>query len=166
MRNFAYGSNLCRSRMRERVPGATFGSVTRLPMHTLRFHKRSKDESGKADAYFTGDSADEVWGVIVEVPDDERNALDRAEGLGQGYTERDVTVYDLSGEAHQVTAYIADESAIDPSLRPYDWYKMLVVEGARAHGLPEQYIEDLAKTEDLPDPLESRPARPMGTEPC
>lgn len=152
--------------MLERVPGAAFGSVARLPMHTLRFQKRSRDGSGKADAHFTGDGGDEVWGVIVEVPEDERKALDRAEGLGQGYDDREVTVYDLNGTAHQVIAYIAEESAIDPSLRPYDWYKMLVVEGARAHGLPGEYIEELAKTEELPDPLESRPGRPIGTEHC
>lgn len=134
--------------------------------HTLRFQKRSKDRSGKADAHFTGDSRDEVWGVIVEIPEDQRKALDKAEGLGQGYDDREVTVYDLNGEAHQVIAYIAEESAIDPSLRPYDWYKNLVVEGARAHSLPEEYIEGLAKTEELPDPLESRSGRPIGSEDC
>lgn len=34
-----------------------------------------------------------MWGVIVEIPEDQRSLLDKADGIGQGYEYRDVTVY-------------------------------------------------------------------------
>ena len=48
---FAYGSNVCSGRLRERVPSAVPVRVARLLNHSLRFHKRSGDHSGKCDAW-------------------------------------------------------------------------------------------------------------------
>lgn len=160
MRNFAYGSNMCRGRMQERAPDAVFGTVAALPAHVLRFDKRSVDGSGKANALFTGDPADEVWGVVVDVPDDQREGLDRAEFLGSGYLDREVTVYDPTGTQLTAVAYIAEDSHVEPGLRPYDWYLRLVIEGARSHGLPLDYITDLTLIPADPDPAPKRPGRP------
>jgi hypothetical protein len=124
------------------------------------------DCSGKADAFYTGRDSDEVWGVIVDVPDEQREALDKAEGLGNGYDDRRVTVYDVGEMPHDVIAYVAEDSAIDPHLRPYDWYKALVVNGARAHGLPAWYVAHVVGVEEIVDTKESRPGRPKKTEDC
>lgn len=43
MKYFAYGSNLCRDRLLERVPNARYELAARLPEHVLRFQKRSTD---------------------------------------------------------------------------------------------------------------------------
>jgi gamma-glutamylcyclotransferase len=50
---FAYGSNMSLSRLRERVPSAEAVGCFSLNGHDLRFHKLSKDGSGKCDAFFT-----------------------------------------------------------------------------------------------------------------
>ena len=143
MKSFAYGSNLCRGWLLNRVPSATYEVVAQLPEHQLRFHKRSKDGSGKADAHYTGDKNDNVWGLVVNVPDSERGALDRAEGLNHGYEERKVTVHDEEGNSYQVSAYVAAASHIDASLRPFDWYLRLISEGATSQGLPSAYVATL-----------------------
>jgi hypothetical protein len=37
--------------------------------------------------------------------------------------------------------YVASASAIDRRLKPFRWYKTLVLEGAQEHGVPAAYIE-------------------------
>src|SRR6202521_4452027 len=134
---FAYGSNMCTGRLRQRVPSAAPVRVARLLSHSLRFHKRSdKDGSGKADAYFTGEPEDLVWGVVFDIDPAEKPRLDAHEGLGHGYVERLVTVIDLAGGMHPAFTYTAEAGHIDRTLRPYSWYRRFVVEGARQHDLP------------------------------
>ena len=167
MKNFAYGSNLCRDRLLDRVPSARYEFVAYLSGHALRFHKRSNiDGSAKADAFSTGDEEDTVWGAVVNIPDPDRWHLDQAESLGHGYTAEGVTVYDSEGRAHQAVAYLAQESHIDPHLRPYDWYRSLIVDGARARGLPETYVEQIEAVHAIPDPEPGRPYRPPNDRVC
>ncbi len=105
MRNFAYGSNKREGGLKERVPDAEFLHVARLPGHDLRFHKRSRDGSGKCDAFQTGDPEDEVWGLIVDVPDDQRPSLDAAEGLNSGSRAESVAVFASDGQPKDVVVY-------------------------------------------------------------
>ncbi|MEJ2388678.1 MAG: gamma-glutamylcyclotransferase, partial [Chromatiaceae bacterium] len=51
-------------------------------------------------------------------------------------------------------AYVA--TAIEPNLRPYDWYKGLVVAGAMENGLPPAYVEWLRTFDSQPDPDAAR----------
>lgn len=82
-------------RLRERVPSAELIGVSTLAEHSLRFHKVSKkDGSGKCDALFTKDSNDYIVGALFEISESEKEALDRAEGLGYGYQDKKVVVSD------------------------------------------------------------------------
>ena len=45
---------------------------------------------------------------------------------------------------------------IDSTLQPYDWYKRLIVEGARFHGLPEDYITAIEAVSCATDPNSTR----------
>ena len=64
---FAYGSNLCVERILARVRSTRVLTVARLEGHALRFHKRGRDGSAKADAWSSGDPRDVVWGVVYEL---------------------------------------------------------------------------------------------------
>ena len=139
---FAYGSNMSTARMRYRAPSSRFVCIAQLPKYRLRFHKRSKDGSGKCNAIYTGAPADSVFGVVYEIPLNEKAALDRAEGLGRGYNEQRLSVFSSDQRELQVFAYIADMEAIDDDLKPYFWYKDFVLTGAEEHRLPSAYIED------------------------
>ncbi len=156
---FAYGSNMCTGRLRTRVPSAKAQFKAKVSGRSLRFHKRSSDGSGKADAYRTGDMADAVWGVVFEIDPSEKPDLDRAEGLGRGYHQEDIVLTDGEGRQHTMFTYIADGSHIEEGLRPYSWYKRFVIEGARKFRLPEDYIQQIAQEPERQDPDENRDAQ-------
>lgn len=139
MHYFAYGSNMSLSRLRERVPSAEAVGCFVLAGHDLRFHKSSKDGSGKCDAYFTSDSEDIIYGVLFKIDPNEKSALDKAEGLGYGYAEKEVTVRAHDDSSIVATTYIATN--IDENLKPYSWYVNHVLVGAAEASLPSGYIE-------------------------
>ena len=158
---FAYGSNMCTGRLKdkERCPSCKPICVAKLIGHELRFHKLSKkDCSGKADAYKTENDADVVWGVVFSIDEREEKKLNNAEGLGHGYNKSIVEVVDREDTVHQAKIYKADEDVINPNLRPYSWYKRFVIEGARQHNLPEEYINQINQFQATEDPDRSRDA--------
>ncbi len=136
---FSYGSNMSSVRLRERVPSANFFAVAKLFSHELKFHKISKDGSGKCDAHNTGLEEDVVIGAIYKIEKDEKSILDKFEGLGVGYGEKRVCVTSLSGEELRVVTYLAKD--IVEGLQPFEWYKEHVLRGAREHKLPAEYIK-------------------------
>jgi hypothetical protein len=157
---FAYGSNMLLARIRQpdRAPSARVVAIVKLPGHVLRFHKRSRDGSAKCDAYETGSSHDGVHGVVFELDAAGKAALDRVEGVGRGYREKEVRV--TAGEqGWTARTYVAEADHIDRSLRPYAWYRELVLAGAREHALPAAYVERIAAEESVEDPEPRRAAR-------
>lgn len=158
VRYFAYGSNMLTDRLRERVPSATAIGIGQLPGHALRWDKRSgRDGSGKCDAEATSQKDDVVWGVLFEFDPQEKPLLDRAEGVGAGYVEKTVNVLTEEGPVTAVTYCATDK---DPTLRPYHWYKALVIAGAREHGLPASYRSRLELVVTVSDPGAARAGRP------
>lgn len=147
-RCFAYGSNMFTRKMCVPAPSATFVAIGRIPGYVLRFNKKSDDNSGKGNIVGTGNPADEVWGVVFEISDAERTALDKSEG---GYTRTKIDVLSETGTVRSVT-YIAKPDRIDDSLKPYIWCKQFVVRGAEEHGLPPGYVAQLGAVEAMPDP--------------
>jgi gamma-glutamylcyclotransferase len=155
VRYFAYGSNMLTDRLRERVPSATAIGIGQLAGHVLRWDKRSeRDGSGKCDAEATGRPDDVVWGVVFELDSEDKSALDRTEGVGGGYIEKTVQVLTDAGPLTAVMYYAIDK---DASLRPYHWYKALVIAGAREHGLPASYRSRLELVVTVSDA--NRPTR-------
>jgi len=138
--SFAYGSNMPVARLRERCPSARAIGIAELPGHELRWHKRSSDGSGKCDVVASADPDASVFGVLYEIALREKAALDRAEGLGAGYEEIEIEVR-CGGSPVVAKAYLATDT--DSALRPYTWYRALVVAGAKEHGLPAHYVERL-----------------------
>ncbi|MGC2149209.1 MAG: gamma-glutamylcyclotransferase family protein [Candidatus Acidiferrales bacterium] len=156
---FAYGSNMCTGRLRARVPSARSVFITQLSCHTLKFHKRSeKDRSAKADAEYTGRETDVLWGIIFEIDAAQKQQLDDAEGLGIGYEEKTINFKDCTGRAYTASMYFAWQTHIVGNLRPYSWYLRFVLEGAKQHGLPPDYVE-LLEVETTEDPDRARDTR-------
>jgi len=132
-------------RLQRRVPSARALGVGRLPQHTICFHKRSDvDGSGKCTIYPVRDEAGAVFGVLFDVDAAERSDLDRIEGVG--YDARAVTVLTEDGTASDAYTYVARASHLDDALRPFAWYKALVLAGARQHDLPAPYVATLRDT--------------------
>lgn len=151
---FAYGSNMftpwpCQP---ARCPSARAVGIAELRGHELRWHKHSKkDGSGKCDISAAPNSS--VLGVLYEIAGSEKTPLDRAEGKGFGYDEIEVEV--LSG-TNPVRAVTYQATNTDPSLRPYTWYRDLVIAGAQEHGFPVSYIAGLESVPADHDPDRAR----------
>lgn len=149
---FAYGSNMPSARLRARCSSARALARAVVHGHELRWHKASKDGSGKCDLFPTEVSSSAVHGVIYQIDASELPSLDRAEGRGYGYERVELEVT-ADGRAQTVITYKATKT--DSSLKPYSWYHAFVVLGAREHGLPDEYIANLeaVATDIDPDPV-------------
>lgn len=147
----AYGSNLHPLRLRERIASARLLTTAFLPGWALMFHKRSKDGSGKCNIRQGGDG---VHLAVFDISRADKSVLDRIEGVGMGYLRHDV---DVPGVGRCAT-YVAQASHVDDSLLPYDWYRELVLLGARAHAFPPRYVDGIAAVRSQPDPERRRDA--------
>lgn len=138
----AYGSNLHPVRLSLRLPGSRFQGAAIVAGKRLCFHKRSVDTSGKCN-FAAGDSC--IYVAIYELNGHEKAQLDQIEG--SGYTVETIRVTGF-GECF---TYVAARSYIDNRLRPYSWYKQLILAGCEFLEFPADYIatiRDIAATED------------------
>ena len=152
---FAYGSNILKARIQDRVPGAKFISTSILEGHSLRFHKNGMDSSAKCDAFFTAINEDWVWGVIYQIEPEQRVYLDKAEGLGKGYELHCKTLETTQGPL-PCFYYLCQKNYIKNDLLPFTWYKDLVFEGLKEYGAPRKYMEFVKKHPSIKDPDEKR----------
>jgi len=153
---FAYGSNMWRARIEERLGPCRPVATARLEGRALRFHKAGGDGSGKCDAFLTGAGGDVLYGVVYEITAAQRRLLDRFEG--PGYAASRLAVQSRAGVL-DAFAYVAHETVLDPGARPFDWYKALVLEGARRARLPHAYIDRIRAVDAIPDPDPERATR-------
>lgn len=155
---FAYGSNMFTPWLRQpaRCPSARALGIAELRGRELRWHKASKDKSGKCDIPVVPSAS--VLGVLYAIANNEKTPLDRAEGKGFGYEEVEVEV--LSGP-NPVRAITYQATDIDPIRRPYTWYRAFVIAGAREHELPASYIAELEAVPADVDPDRERHDRNM-----
>jgi gamma-glutamylcyclotransferase len=152
----AYGSNMFTAQLIDRVPSARNPRVVELPGYVVRYRKESIDRSAKCDLVLVGGSA-RAYGVIFEIDSNELGKLDEAEGEGQGYRRDQLTVV-VDALELQALVYLADRF-VDDSVSPYDWYRDIVVAGAREHGLPSSYVAEQLNVPARPDPNEGRSGR-------
>lgn len=156
----AYGSNMAESRLRKRVLSANKIGVVALPGHRLTFGNAStKDGSAKCDALVTGDSNDLVHAVLYRMLAAEKNVLDYFEGLGLEYRDAFLNIRLPDGAAAEALIYYATN--LNPSLRPFHWYKEHVLRGALENQLPEEYIARIRAVPSIDDPDPERSAREM-----
>jgi len=145
---FAYGSNLSLERMRARVPSARVMGPGLLRGARLRLDKRGADGSGKAN--LAADRHGCVWGVAYRLSAAHWGDLDAVE---PGYSRVTVEL-ELFGRGVSAETYRSERLTADPVA--FDWYKRLIVEGARQHGLPEDYVRHLEALPARPDPRRLR----------
>jgi AIG2 family protein len=142
-------------RLLERVPSANLLGVAVLDKHRLVFHKKSQDGSSKCNLVHTGGESDGVYGAIYQIDSAHKQALDRFEGNGNGYQDSQLTV-ELHGKEHSCFTYFAQQSYIETNLKPYHWYKNLVVLGAKHLQFPDGYVRSIDLNESVEDPDETR----------
>ena len=141
---FAYGSNMKTERLICRVPSARLVGRARLPEKRLVCNKRSQGRSAKANLETS--PGDVVWGVLFQIDLSELGKLD---GVEVGYQREEVRILDEDGNPLKAHTYISNKLTDDPVL--HDRYKQLIIDGAREHHLPEEYIATLEELPSKPD---------------
>jgi len=132
---FAYGSNLSEDQMRMRCPGSRLLGNARLPGYSLAFTAYSKRrEGGVADIIESPLSS--VWGLVYELTDDDLNALDGFECCPGFYERIEVRV---KADA-PMTAWAYTIVGKEGHVQPADDYIGLIIEGAKEHGFPSEYV--------------------------
>ena len=136
-------------RLHNRISTVRVISFARLEKHKLKFHKKSKDGSGKCDAVYVNNKNNAIYGVAFEITTSQLRLLDKYEGLGDGYEQKEVPIITRDGETLDAITYYATD--IDSSLKPYGWYKEHVLFGANEHGLPADYIAKIKGIDAISD---------------
>jgi len=134
VRYAAYGSNLHPHRLCGRVPSAKLVAATTIPGWGLQFNKRSNDGSAKCNIV---SGSKYVLFALFDIDPGEKPALDKAEGLNDGYEEKSISVLDFG----QCFTYVASQTHIQENLQPYSWYKELVIMGLEYHQAYPDYLE-------------------------
>ena len=159
MKYFAYGSNMLTHRLKQRVSSADFSEVVYLPKYQLVFDKvGSFCGTGKCGIVPSEDNSDLVYGVVFDMDEKQLPDLDYVEGLGNGYERMEVTLFSMRDDK-SISAITYYPTSRDPEVVPYDWYKAIVLKGAREHQLPEAYQDFINSFGTMPDPDEDRAAQ-------
>lgn len=148
---FCYGSNLPKRRLFNRIGQVVYLGNALLHGYNLFFNKKSKDGSGKANISFVDNSKDFVWGIVIQITEEQKEKLDRFEGKGKGYNEQRVEVILQNGTKVEALTYVADKDSLDFSLKPFDWYKALIVFGLMENYFPIDYLMKIKNYECMPD---------------
>jgi cation transport regulator ChaC len=140
---FAYGANMDNSTFRDKRGMRPLECrAGRVRGYRLRFNLEGRPIGKAAPANIYADASGEVWGVLYRITCRDLLRLDLVERIpGQTYRHLWTDAEDGEGRPVRVITYIAEGRERDgsPSLR----YLTLLRGGARAHGLPEHWIQFL-----------------------
>jgi gamma-glutamylcyclotransferase (GGCT)/AIG2-like uncharacterized protein YtfP len=158
---FAYGLNLNLAEMKRKCPKAEALGIAKLPGHQLNFYGHSAAWDGATESV-TVQPSDHVWGVLYKLSAADWDILDgfedaRFDGTG-AYFHYPVEVIDNSGATLPATIY--KKAVLRQPQLPSSEYLALICQGAKAQGLPENYIAFLqnmsSKSADYPVPKEPK----------
>ncbi|MFC2185783.1 gamma-glutamylcyclotransferase family protein [Fulvivirgaceae bacterium LMO-SS25] len=142
----SYGSNMLLNRIKNRIPNVEVISNLKLSGYKLLFNKKSKDGSTKANIKKSYDENDVVWTVLHRIKLEEKEILDKYEGLGNGYNLKEFSIK-IDDETVKAYAYVCDEYSFIEEGKPYDWYLQYLINGAVENEFPKEYIDFLKSFE-------------------
>lgn len=156
---FAYGSNMSEEELKraEYCPSATFVGIAKLPGYRLAFSRASKKKGREGTGLSDMVPAENqcVWGVLYDIPDEERVGLNRKEvyhGKGapdNGYEPAWIVVFTKEHPhvSRRVETYLVavrtKEKWDGRDITPAPGYLGTIIRGAVEHRLPSHYIRKL-----------------------
>ena len=130
---FSYASYMVSSSMKERIRGAQDLGIATLLGYQVLFNKDGRD-SGKANLVKAPGWT--TWGVLYQLKEADLEILDSFE---DGYEREHLAVYHKGQECMAFT-FISDQLT---ERKPTKDYVQFIVDGAKEHNLPPNYIEYL-----------------------
>lgn len=156
---FAYAGNMDVDVFVKSVPSAKKIGIGKLPGYEFVFNTTADDESSKANVVPSFEADAEVWGVLIDIADDEKDLFFNPDPATNDLTLESVNVLDENDNIYPALVFIAKPHAVNIHLLPYDWYQQKIVKLAKEVGLPESYIAQIALMASKADPDEQRAAR-------
>jgi len=147
---FAFGSNLDVNRLHIHCPSARFVLPARLSEHRLAFTMASRNTWHGGVADILEHQGSEVWGALWAISGEHSHALDEQEGIFRdppAYRRYQVTVAAQSGDTINCRCYQVAQPNLN-GFAPSPAYLRTIVRGARAVGLPNDYIAKLEAIDD------------------
>jgi len=136
---FAYGSNLDTQQVRRRLGRVPLARVACLKGWRLAFNKGGDP----VYANIVPAPGEEVWGVLYECTAEELARMDRFEGVPSGHYRRVPVMVTAGGDEIRAEAYVACEDRVVAEQSPPKAYAARILNGAREHGLPDEYVRKL-----------------------
>jgi len=153
---FAFAGNMDVGNFAKIVPSAKRIGVARLPGYNFIFNKTADDLSSKANILQSSDPNDAVWGVLIELADNEKSNFLNAMPWAGDYMLTPVTCVTEAEKIYLAEAFVALPHAVNTHLLPYDWYHKKVMQMAKKAGLPDYYLAKLKLMPFKIDPDEDR----------
>lgn len=153
---FAFAGNMDVGNFAKIVPSAKKIGVARLPGYNFIFNKTADDLSSKANILQSPDPNDAVWGVLIELADNEKSNFLNAMPWAGDYMLTHVTCVTEAEKIYPAEAFVALPHAVNTHLLPYDWYHKKVMQMAKKAGLPDYYRAKLTLMPFKIDPDEER----------
>jgi gamma-glutamylcyclotransferase len=129
---FAYGSNLNKKLMKERLPESKPTLTAVLPHYRLAFLGWSRQWKGGTVTIRTS-HGDKVTGGVYEIPEKDLPRLDGFEGYPRESNRINVTVFTEDGEALKAVTYIRVSQAEET--KPSMEYLTTIKQGYRDWGI-------------------------------
>ncbi|MFY9637690.1 MAG: gamma-glutamylcyclotransferase family protein [Methanobacterium sp.] len=133
---FAYGSNMDRKRLSDRIGSAYKWDVGMVLGKRLSFNKLGLDSTGKAN--LVDHEGETAYGVIYQVNESDLIKLDRFE---VGYLRKTLEIRSDNNGYVQAISYLADY--LPDFISPKKNYMNYIIQGAEEHGLKQNYIDSL-----------------------
>ena len=139
MKFFVYADNLNPVQLKRRAPEHQFVCKAYLPDHTIQFCRWSSQwRCGLASVMPS--SGERVWGIVLEITDEDLKLLDEFEGEVPSGAFRHVqaTVMTERGEKLLVTTHAATPIG---KFKPKEHYLEWVMKGVKQWKLPDETVE-------------------------
>ena len=160
---FAYGSNMQAATLRGRR-GITWSRAIPARLVGWRFVcDKPPLFPGMRESYanLVPEEGAETYGVLFELQADDLAHVELTEGVLIGNYRRVDVLAEPLGRGASVAAATLVTDARDAALAPSERYRALLVEGAREHGLPADWITFLEGLPARPESEEATSLRPL-----
>lgn len=144
---FTYGSFMDINNLKRHTPSAEFMCKALIPNWEVQFNYYSKNYGGGVTGIEPALNK-LVRGAVCEIPTDEIEHLDTVEGVPQGtYYRHPIMVVSEQGEP--MLAHVYRTTNPRGPFKPTRRYLRYMVDGAKALGLPADYVAQLEAVETV-----------------
>jgi hypothetical protein len=155
---FAYAGNMNVEKFVKTAPSARNLGVAKLPGYSFVFNSTGDDESAKANVVKSFEQDAVVWGVLIELLDEERSTFH--DPIWSSTLKLEPALcFDMNDNIYHAEVFVTQPHAITTHLLPYDWYHDKILKLATDAALPTSYISQIAVMPYKIDPDEIRRQR-------